>query len=389
LKASYFTASLILASVLLSPTVQLALPVRPAYAASPSPDFTIQVSPNSITVPHNLGLSVNIIITSVNGFAGTVTLASNASLPTGPGPASVSLTANSTATSVLFFDTYFVPPGDYPVNITGTSGTLEHSTTLNINLVGPDFQISSTQSTLTEVPGGLILNASRIAITSVDNFSGPVRFSAYSPGLFIETQFSPGTVTLQTNGTATSELTILGSPLGTRPGTYRLFVTASNEGSLVSLTHTTLIQVNIKHTIGPTVTINSLSTSQTGTTTTVTVNFSTSDPDGTVESFNIYWGDGTAAYNLPGATTIQSHAYSSLGTFTITITARDSAGATSPPATKTVILNTPLSPAVLGLITQALATPVLYAIIGAAVAIATAASVLILRAKKKPLPTTA
>jgi PKD domain len=362
--------------------------MRPTQAtASPTPDFTIQVSPSSITVPHNLGLSVNITVTSINNFAGTITLASTASLPTGPGPTSVSLTANSTMTSVLFFDTYFVPPGDYPVNITGTSGTLEHSTTLNIILVGPDFQISSSQTTVTEVPRGFILNASKITITSLNNFSGPVRFFAYSLGPpFIQTEFSPGTVTLPTNGTASSELTILGSQPGTQPGTYSLVVGASNVGSLVSLTHTTTIQLRIKHTIGPTVTIGSVSTSQKGTQTTVTVNFSTTDPDGTVESFNIYWGDDTSSFNLPGTTAVQSHAYNSLGTFTIIIIARDSSGAISPPATKILNLNTPSSSAALGLINLALASPVLYSIIGTTIAAIISAMVLVSR-RKSTTPT--
>lgn len=390
MKGSYLAVCLLLAITLLIPAAHHAGQVWPSSPSiSSAPDFTIQVTPDSMTVGHNPGLSANITVTSTNNFAGTVNLASTASLPTGPGPKSVTLAPNSTATSILFFDTYFVAPGDYPVNITGTSGLLEHWTILNIHLVGPDFQIRSSQTTLTEVPGGLIQNASQITVTSVDNFSGPLRFFAYTLGPFIQTQFSPGTINLPANGTATTELTIIGSQPGAQPGTYSLIVGATGGQSPVSLTHSTTIQLTIRHKIGPTVTTRSISINSTGIQATVTVKFSTSDPDGTIQSVNIYWGDGTNSYNLPGSTTAQTHLYNSHGTFTITITARDSSGAISAPATETFTLggsNRNFTP-----LTFSFLSWIVYAVIGALAAggaVIILVYLLVIRRRRPPVPKT-
>jgi len=58
----------------------------------------------------------------------------------------------------------------------------------------------------------------------------------------------------------------------------------------------------------------------------VTVSFTTSDPDGTVSSVIVNWGDGTPSDSLPGTSTSDTHTYASGGNFTITVTAIDNSG---------------------------------------------------------------
>lgn len=84
------------------------------------------------------------------------------------------------------------------------------------------------------------------------------------------------------------------------------------------------------------------STIMAGSTTTLT--FQAKDPDGTVSSITISWGDGTTTSNLLGTTTSQTHKYTTAGTFTISVFATDNSGSTNPAATSAVTVNPQPSP---------------------------------------------
>ncbi len=66
----------------------------------------------------------------------------------------------------------------------------------------------------------------------------------------------------------------------------------------------------------------------------VTANASASDSDGTIASFNLNWGDGTAVVSPASAV---SHVYTRAGTYTITATATDNQGATTKATTNVVV----------------------------------------------------
>jgi hypothetical protein len=73
---------------------------------------------------------------------------------------------------------------------------------------------------------------------------------------------------------------------------------------------------------------------------TVTVSITSSDPDGTISSTTVDWGDGTID-PLPGAPQRDTHQYTSTGsagskTFIIAITVKDNSGSTSAQSTSTV-----------------------------------------------------
>lgn len=104
-------------------------------------DFTITVSPTSIT---NLVGSTNttkILLASQDGFNGTITL--TATLPFGyititGGQSPVTLAAGGTATSTLQITTSTSTlPGTYTVTITGTSGPISHTTTVTLTASDP------------------------------------------------------------------------------------------------------------------------------------------------------------------------------------------------------------------------------------------------------------
>src|SRR5438876_5648495 len=114
-----------------------------------TPDFSLSASPASLTIAQGSNGSSTITVALQNGFTGSVTLAASglpngvtASFGTNPATATsiLTLTASSTATT-----------GMSSVTITGTSGTLSHTTTLALT-------VNATVSTLTATPTMLSFN---------------------------------------------------------------------------------------------------------------------------------------------------------------------------------------------------------------------------------------
>lgn len=79
----------------------------------------------------------------------------------------------------------------------------------------------------------------------------------------------------------------------------------------------------------PVLAIISLSPTTASTNQTITIVFSATDPDGTISSITVNWGDGSTPDTLPASATSDTHSYNSSGTFTITVTATDNSGSSS------------------------------------------------------------
>src|SRR6266566_3729856 len=113
---------------------------------SPPPDYTISASPTSLSINAGSASTSTITLTSINNFAGTVSVSSTGS-PAGLGlslnPSSVSLSSGGTGTTTLTISTQSsTPAGSYTVTVTGSSGTLSHSTSIQVSVVQtaqPDF----------------------------------------------------------------------------------------------------------------------------------------------------------------------------------------------------------------------------------------------------------
>ena len=117
--------------------------------SSSVPDFTVTPSATSVTTTQGSSATATMTLTSVNGFSGSVNLAASVS-PSGPqatfSPTSISLSAGGSASSTLTVSTassgYYSTPiavGNYAVNVTASSGSLAHSTTVTLT-------VSSTSS---------------------------------------------------------------------------------------------------------------------------------------------------------------------------------------------------------------------------------------------------
>ena len=98
-----------------------------------APDFSLSAAPASQTVVHGNGTSYTLTLTQSNGFAGSVSLSLGAlpagvkatfntnPIPNGSGTSTLTVTTTSSTTT-----------GTYTLTITGASGSLTHSTSVNL-----------------------------------------------------------------------------------------------------------------------------------------------------------------------------------------------------------------------------------------------------------------
>jgi len=141
---------------------------------------------------------------------------------------------------------------------------------------------------------------------------------------------------------------------------FTINVTAiDNSGSTTTVLKTEAVNDRL-----PSVTLTSLSPDHVETSQAVTVNFSAVDPDGTISSISVNWGDGSAPDMLAGSATSDSHSYTRAGSFTIIITGTDNSESTTHVSSSPITVTAPPvasapAPNILGL-----APTEFYAIIG-------------------------
>src|SRR3989449_8483244 len=107
-----------------------------SFKISPSPDFTIALSPSSQTVRKGSTATFTIRVTGTNGFNNTIDLTATIapvthhgpaiSLPSSVGPYSTSTLTVSTARNTQ--------SGTYTITVTATSGSLTHTSTVTVTI---------------------------------------------------------------------------------------------------------------------------------------------------------------------------------------------------------------------------------------------------------------
>jgi len=177
-------------------------------------------------------------VTSLNGFSGNVSLSASVAPILSNGPTvsfyvpRVSVPAGGSGTTAILVSTVSnTPLGNYTVTITGTSGTLSHTTSFWVYVSAPyqppDFVVTAHPSLVTApLSPHLVVNvSSSIALTSLNGFSGTISLSFNTlpgPAVFI----TPSSLTLNSGGTANATLTI--QPF--LAGNYTVTVTGTASG---------------------------------------------------------------------------------------------------------------------------------------------------------------
>src|SRR2546428_6708926 len=220
-------------------------------SAATTPDFTMSAHPNTLTIPQGSTGKTIILLTSVNGFQGNLTLSPPVScLAIGCpqytiSPTIVQLAPNQNAPAGFTISTPpQTPLATYNVAVTGTSGNLSHSAPVTFTVVAsgpPDFTISANPPSQTVIAGNT--GKSQIVLTSINSFNGTVKLTTSPAPLCVSCPnwgVSPSSVDLSPGGTASAILTFY-TTTGTPPTKWVVTVT----GTSGSISHS----VNVAFTV--------------------------------------------------------------------------------------------------------------------------------------------
>ena len=210
----------------------------PVSANTATKDFSIAVSPATITAaPGTSNSTFSVSITGENGFTDSVTLALSglpAEATTSPAfPFSLPIGKSQTVTLSAPAST-----GNFQLTVTGTSGTLIHSSPLTLTIsVAPDFGIGVTPTTITAGPGGPT-SSFAVSATGQNGFTGSVAIAI--SGLPSGALISPASpFSVPAGGSQSVNLSI---PATASAGTYSVIVTGTSK----SLTHSAALALTVE-----------------------------------------------------------------------------------------------------------------------------------------------
>lgn len=207
-----------------------------------SPNFSVTDSPASLgVIQGSTGNTTTIMLASLHGFAGTVSLSATSSqtgLLTIFNPTSVTLMSGGSGTSAMTVSTSSTRPGFYSITINGTSGATTNSTTLDVTVTIPDFRLNPNPISLSLTQGASATTT--ITITSLSKFEGTLTVTGTISPSGPSVSFNPASATLTAGGSITSMMTVsTNGSVGT--GSYTVTVTVTNG----TLTHSTTVPLTI------------------------------------------------------------------------------------------------------------------------------------------------
>jgi len=281
---------------------------------------TFSIFGNGASVMQGSTATTSITVLPVNNFADTVAL-SISGLPSGVtasfNPASI---ANGSGASTLTFTAAAnatVPAAPVVLTISGTSGSIVQTTTINLTVVGrPDFSITAAPPAAVTITPGSNPTAT-VTVAALFGFTGSVSISATGLPAGVSANFSPSSV----NGSGTIVVNF-NAQTSTPAGTTNISIV----GTSGSLTHSATIALTVTGPSDFSLSATNASVVQGGTgTSTVTVT-----PGG---GFT-----GTVALSvsgLPAGVTASFNPTSTTSTSTLTFSAAATAGASATTVTIT------------------------------------------------------
>jgi serine protease AprX len=218
-------------------------------ADSNAPDFSVALTPPSLTLNPGSIATLTIKLSSLYGFAGSVnlnaTIPSKVSATTAVNPNSVSLLTGTGSSTLTVLVPASAPTGTFSMNLTGSSGTLSHFAQVFLVVTSPpppDFTITANSSYLVLTQGSFA--AASLTLSSVSGFSALVNLTAtVSPiiGNGPVASLNPTKVALTSGGTANSLLSVSTSGSTPRRG-YTIIVLATSG----TFSHTFVISLTVQ-----------------------------------------------------------------------------------------------------------------------------------------------
>lgn len=141
--------------------------------SSSSPDFAISSSPSSMSIQQGGSDSSVISLTSLSGYDSQVTLSLSGN-PSGVGYAFSAnpVTPTSSSTLALNVDST-VSPGTYQLTVSGTDGTITHTTTISLTVTQPSVNVPLSVSVSTDKSSYALKSFVYITVNATDS-SGSV-----------------------------------------------------------------------------------------------------------------------------------------------------------------------------------------------------------------------
>jgi hypothetical protein len=220
------------------------------------PDFSLDASPNNVSVPQGGSATITITGSSILSYSGPVTLSITGSAPSGVTFSTfstnpINIPAGNNASATL---TINVAPGaalgPATITVSATGGPITHTTAFTLTVTsGIDFSLALSAPTLTVGSGGSADET--VTVTSIGSFNSAVDLTAGGLIGGVHVSFFPGSVTPPAGGTATSTATV-SVDSGTPVATPTLTIT----GTSGSLTHSQTFVLTITVTPDFTITAN-------------------------------------------------------------------------------------------------------------------------------------
>jgi hypothetical protein len=217
----------------------------------PRPDFTGIVGPFSSTLVPGSSVSLVTTVKPLDGFTGDVVVSAS-NLPNGVSvsynPATV--VGGSGSSTITFTAAPSVALGEYPITLSGNSGSITHSTTttLAVNDTVGDWTGSVDQATM-NVPPGATANYS-ITIVPENGFNGNISLTASNLPPGGTYTFSPATVSCCASGisSASTIFSVKTSSTTPQPDIYNIAATGVNG----ILSHSTTVYLGVSTSHGDT-----------------------------------------------------------------------------------------------------------------------------------------
>ena len=213
-------------------------------------DFRMTAAPSALTARPLENATSTLTISSLNGFVGTVNLSVQS-------PAAVIFSLNQTFTAmpvtlssgssaVVVLTLNATSTGSFHINVTGVSGSLTHTLSLDFTSSINDFAVSANPTTILVNAG--TTQTSTITVASTGSFSQSVALSvSENPSSGLSCSVNPTSVTPPAGASATSTLSCSGSG-----GVYVVTVSGTSSGFSAKTVDVTFTVQDFSLTVNPT-----------------------------------------------------------------------------------------------------------------------------------------